>query len=709
MGISILCALPALARTTTAYLWLHAQLVVASLIVLVLAAVLHHSSDVRAAQVGIAALTLLSFGLVVRAAARLADDDVRVHFGVGVPATERPPTRPWTSRGLVLAAVAVAASVALPAATRSAARWHLAGAPMGVASIAGPNGKIGTFARAMPASRTGSPLALDGQRRVVYLADGDRSELVAIDADQMTVRERRAVGEQPTQLVLGSDGTVFASIRGTGDVVAWSPSGELRRISVGGEPWGLARSDDGATVFVSLAADHEVVALDAQTLAPRWRTAVAERPRALAVTPAGRVLVGHVRHPALSVLDGRSGQRLHELPLVGDGRATPTQAWAFAGADDSMFVFHAQVLPGIDATPALSAGYGGGESEPMVARMTEVDGKRLSVVDVPLAFPVMGPDVRRPFSQPVAAAYVTAGRFAVADLGSDRVHLLSPDGSERVLEVPGGPSALTIDSYGERLLVWTAFDRELRAFQLTGDAPAEQARLSLGASGLPELAERGRRLFHLRDTRISNHGMACASCHPEGRDDGVTWRLEGSRRQTPSLAGRLADTAPYNWLGTQPTLEGNLAQTIKRLGGLGLSAEDTRALVTYIRDYLPAPPHASAHDELVRAGESIFRRRDVGCAGCHFPDAGFSDGLNHDVGTTSAKELRELRSLTLDAPPPAYETPSLRHLALTAPYLHDGSASNLDQLLRATDGAMGHTSQLRKDERRALLAYLGSL
>jgi DNA-binding beta-propeller fold protein YncE len=705
LGISIVCAIPALFRTATAHLLLRGQLVVAAPIVLGLAMGLHHDTQSLIARVGIAALAIASFWLIARAATRLADADVQEYFGVGIATAERPTAQLPSVRAIELVVACAAIALVMPAAMRSAGRWHLAGAPMAVATAIGPDGQMHTGG--MPATRSGGPVVLDPERRIVYVADGDRGELVAVDADAMTVRDVRSVGALPTQLVLGTDGTLFATVRGTGAVVAWSRDGALRTAQVGGEPWGLARSDDGRTLFVSLATDDEVVALDTRTLAQKWRTPVAPRPRALAVTPSGRVLVGHVRESNLSVLDGGSGRALHELPLVADGRATPTQAWAFAGAGDDVVVFHAEVLTGINAEPVPSGGYGGGETEPMVARITHIDGRRISVVDVPRELRQQNIDLPRGVSQPDSAASLPDGTLVVADLGSDLVHLLSPAG-ERTFGVPGGPAGLAVDAYRERIFVWAAFDRQLRVYQLS-DRPTEQARLAFGASGLPELADRGRRLFHKRDTRISNHGMACANCHPEGREDGMTWRLEGTRRQTPSLAGRLEDTAPYNWLGSQPTLEGNLTQTIQRLGGTGLSSDDTTALVTYIRDYLPAPQHhAKDHDALVKAGAEIFRRADVGCARCHLPEAGFSDGLNHDIGTTTATELREMHSVGA-AVATAYETPSLRHLALTAPYLHDGSARDLDEVLRRTDGAMGHTGHLRAQERKALLAYLASL
>jgi len=82
------------------------------------------------------------------------------------------------------------------------------------------------------------------------------------------------------------------------------------------------------------------------------------------------------------------------------------------------------------------------------------------------------------------------------------------------------------------------------------------------------------------DRGISRDGRACAGCHPEGRDDGVVWHLGAGPRQTPTLVGRL-EAGPFGWLGKHPTLEGNITETISRLGGTGLPAERVAELVPH--------------------------------------------------------------------------------------------------------------------------------
>src|SRR6185436_20442876 len=111
--------------------------------------------------------------------------------------------------------------------------------------------------------------------------------------------------------------------------------------------------------------------------------------------------------------------------------------------------------------------------------------------------------------------------------------------------------------------------------------------------------DRGRRLFHTsRDARLSQ-GRACASCHPEGRDDGLVWTSPDGPRQTPTLAGRLEDSAPYGWFGESPTVKEHVRKTFTRIGGTGLddpgAAEDLEALLAYVAQ-IPPPPVSPAAD-----------------------------------------------------------------------------------------------------------------
>jgi hypothetical protein len=57
--------------------------------------------------------------------------------------------------------------------------------------------------------------------------------------------------------------------------------------------------------------------------------------------------------------------------------------------------------------------------------------------------------------------------------------------------------------------------------------------------------------FSATDPKLATaaQDVACAFCHFEGRDDGLTWRFEHGPRQTPSLAGPVSEMPPFRWQG----------------------------------------------------------------------------------------------------------------------------------------------------------------
>ncbi len=237
---------------------------------------------------------------------------------------------------------------------------------------------------------------------------------------------------------------------------------------------------------------------------------------------------------------------------------------------------------------------------------------------------------------------------------------------------------------------------------------------------LPEAQRFCRRAFTFaRTLGLSAAGrFSCGSCHVEGRDDGIVWFGPAGERQTPTLAGDLAGSAPYNWKGTEAELAGNIGKTVGRLGGSGLSAASRQALADFVTHGIVTPPNpyvaASGLSEQQLRGKSLFLDPVVGCAGCHSPATAFTDGKTHDVGTKTALDVL---SKGFDGPTGAspgtpaieFNTPSLRLLFDTAPYLHDGSAKSLFDVLAKTAGKMGNVVNLTTDQRSDLVAYLLSL
>ena len=233
-----------------------------------------------------------------------------------------------------------------------------------------------------------------------------------------------------------------------------------------------------------------------------------------------------------------------------------------------------------------------------------------------------------------------------------------------------------------------------------------------GVDPLPAAARMGRRIFHsAANPRVAAAGrMACASCHMEGMQDSCVWFVAEGPRQTPALAGRLLDTAPFGWTSNKPTLKAHFQETTDRLQGSGLLPIEASALVAFLHEGLQPPPnrHAPGAGGLTAQqalGKSLFHDPAVGCAGCHAGPK-FTDGKAYDVGTATAAE-KPMANVAKAVG--SFDTPSLLHLHATAPYLHDGSAPTLVDVLAKTAGKMGNVAGLSSGQRMALVAYLLTL
>lgn len=213
----------------------------------------------------------------------------------------------------------------------------------------------------------------------------------------------------------------------------------------------------------------------------------------------------------------------------------------------------------------------------------------------------------------------------------------------------------------------------------------------------------GRRIFHAANNPNLAAGgrQACASCHIAGRDDKLVWATKTGMRQTVSLAGRIAGTAPYGWTGEFADLDAKLVQSVQHMGGSGLSGPDQTQLANYVLSLkLPQAQFKDAPYWLSQQGFLIFHDPDVGCASCHAGPK-YTDGKAYDVGTATSADTANNGWKT-----PLFDTPSLLGVGSNAPYLHDGSAATLWDVVDHTLDKMGKTGKLNASQKDALVAYL---
>ena len=245
---------------------------------------------------------------------------------------------------------------------------------------------------------------------------------------------------------------------------------------------------------------------------------------------------------------------------------------------------------------------------------------------------------------------------------------------------------------------------------------------------LPPVLLHGKRLFHssARPDLAQARWISCNTCHIEGEHDGRTWLLQYTgevpvgatpviTRNTTSLLGMI-ETYPLRWsaewdesadsefsirfeqFGTGLIHDGEMHPTLGT-PNQGRSY-DLDCLAAFI-DGLAVPPRKHTLTPAERRGKAIFESAETGCATCH-PALLYTDHQAHDVGTADA--YGEWFG-------PFIDTPTLRFLYDSAPYLHDGSAATLRDVLTAAnpDDEHGVTSHLTAEQIEDLVAFLLAL
>jgi len=199
----------------------------------------------------------------------------------------------------------------------------------------------------------------------------------------------------------------------------------------------------------------------------------------------------------------------------------------------------------------------------------------------------------------------------------------------------------------------------------------------------------GHDVFH----SVAGALIACASCHPEGGDDSHVWLLDGQTRRTPSLRGTIAGTAPYHWLGDEPTLN-VLANDVYtgRMNGVSLDTSQLAALESWV-EAIPAPPAPTWVDSAAaKRGQTIFVSETAACSKCHSGPK-FTNNATTDVGTGGA-----------------FQVPPLVGVGWRTPLLHIGCGTTVaDRFGGCATTGHGNTAGLSASQLSDLTAYLDSL
>ena len=574
-----------------------------------------------------------------------------------------------------------------------------------------------------PTPITGGTLYVTRSGDTAIVADPDRDRVLVVDlfARAVTGVATLPAHAEPFRAVEDGAGQVHVVLRGTGDVLSFAPSAvaSATRHHVCAMPRGIAYDAEADSLVVACRSG-ELVTLGTDG-AMRSTVQVEPDLRDVVISD-GRLFVSTFRTAHLIELDRSTGGVVNTF--VPDTQATfrggfdspdgsnqgfsPSVAWRTAEVPGTTFGVHnahaiAAVHQRASDTPVEPApgGYGSsggggcGESGIVQSAVTiynpdgsHTAGTELSGATLPvdMAFAPDGSQVT------VIAAANESGMQAVqtyslGDLSSGQPCIASnaPVDESGAPLVITNPIAAAYDGAG-RLIVQ---QREPAQLMYMGHPIA----LATPSSPATSRYDTGHSVFH------GNSGafIACASCHPEGGDDGRVWNFDHiGERRTPALHGELTGTEPFHWDGDMTDLHVLVHQVFtSRMSGPELSGHQIDTLGHWLDNGITAPVHEPGIDvDAVTRGQDLFNG-EAGCNACHSGPY-LTNNETMDVGTGGR-----------------FQVPSLIGVSYRLPLMHDGSCPTLRA--RLTDVACsggdhhGHTSQLRAADVSDLIAFLSTL
>jgi YVTN family beta-propeller protein len=197
--------------------------------------------------------------------------------------------------------------------------------------------------------------------------------------------------------------------------------------------------------------------------------------------------------------------------------------------------------------------------------------------------------------------------------------------------------------------------------------------------------------------------LSCATCHPDARTDAMNWDLlndgMGNPKNVKSML--LAHKTPRAmWLGVRDNAETGVRAGLKHIQFAVRPEADALAIDAYLKSLTPEPSPYLENGKLSRSakrGKAVFKK--ASCIECH-PAPLFTDLRMYNVGTTQGQDVGK-----------PVDVPSLIEVWRTAPYLHDGRAATMRDVLRTYNHAeiLQELSKLSETQVHDLEMYLLSL
>lgn len=601
--------------------------------------------------------------------------------------------------------------------------------------------QAGTGGYLSPISVVASP---DGRR--LYVAEATANRIAVLDPASNEVVASIPVGDHPVGLALSGDGNLLyvtsAVAAGTVQVVDTAACGVVNTIPVGHTPVAVTASPDGRTLYVCNQFSNTVSVVDWRAGEQIATISVPREPVAAALTADGGLLLVANHLPAgpanddyvaaaVSLIDTATLQVPHTIELP-DGS---TSLRGIALSPDGRYAYVPHILAryrfpvtylerGWVNTNAMTIidvaarryintvlldDVGCGAANPAGIACTS-DGRKIivthagthevSVIDrEQLHARLIPAQSARDF---VSASTSTSGirigdpRYAAGDIPNDLTFMT---GIRRRVKLPGnGPRGLAV--VGARAYVAEYFSGSIAVVDLRSSPQTQPQSIPLGDPVALSRERLGEMAFHDASHAFESW-HSCASCHGgDARADAMNWDLLNDGMLNPKNTKSLLlahRTPPAMATGVRADAETAVRSGIVYIQFAVPRKENAEAIDEYLKSLEPLASPYLVDERLSEAatnGRRLFQ--EAGCAACHAGEL-LTDMQRHNVGTATEEE-----------PSGRFDTPTLAEVWRTAPYLHDGRAATVREVLTTfnKDDRHGRTSHLTDDQLSDLIEYV---
>jgi YVTN family beta-propeller protein len=554
------------------------------------------------------------------------------------------------------------------------------------------------------------PCALVASRdgRTLYVACADACQVAWVELPGGRVVRRVDLPAEPTGLALSPDGArlivACAAPKSTVAVLAAASGERLAAVRAGHTAVGPAVSPDGTRLYVCNRFDNDVSLIDLAAGREMARVPAVREPIAAAVTPDGREVLVANHLPIARTDDAFEGDVAAAVTVI-DARTLHTSAIALRHGASS--VRGLCVMP--DGKHALVTHLlSNFQKTPFRVDMGWINTNVVSILDIQRrkVLRTIGMDEQglgagnpwdvtcTPDGSSVCVSLAGTHEACVIDsptLLSESARTMAPmmgvwpiytslsTSLWRRIKLSGhGPRGLA--AAGPRVFVAQYFSDSVAVVDPRGPGDAAVGTIALGPAPQMTQVRRGQLLFN-DATLCFQHWQSCASCHPDGRGDGLNWDLmndgAGNSKNTKSML--LAhQTPPAMSEGVRMSAEEAVRSGFRHVLFVDRPEEESAAIDAYLKSLRPVPSPRLVDGRLSPAaerGRALFEGRRAGCSRCH-PAPLYTDLRSHKVGSRSPVDRTD-----------RFDTPTLVEVWRTAPYLHDGRYTTIKEVL--TEGKHG--------------------